>query len=96
MGDTIEITAPKTSHGINEIDHEKHLLELQRNILELIVTNNDHDQNLKSICLTAEEMLPNAVASIMLYDKENTYLDVRCAPSIPQAAIDQLNGQEGI
>ena len=76
------------------IDYEKQLLLLQRDILESIANSNDHDQNLNKLCHAAEAMLPNSVASIMLYDKTGKKLDVRAAPSIPQPAIEQLNGLE--
>ncbi len=71
---------------------DERLVVLQRDILALVATLNDYEHHLSELCLAAEEMLPNAVASIMLYDEEVEGLTVRCAPSIPEIAVEQLNG----
>lgn len=71
---------------------KEQLLQLQRDILESVAMSNNHTENLNKLCLAAEAMLPNAVASIMLYDENREHLIVRVAPSIPEEGIRQLNG----
>ena len=68
------------------------LLHLQREILEAVAINNDHPANLTKLCLSSEKMLPNSAASIMLFDDTRHHLNVRVAPSLPENAIQQLNG----
>lgn len=57
------------------------LLHLQREILESVAVNNDHTANLTKLCISAEKMLPNSAASIMLFDDARHHLNVRIAPS---------------
>ncbi len=71
---------------------QESLLYLQRDVLESVATSNEHGDNLVKLCLATEAMLPKAVASIMLFDNSHENLVVRTAPSIPDAAILQLNG----
>jgi len=73
---------------------QEQLLILQRNTLESVAINNNYEDQLKALCYSAEAMLPNAVASIMLLNDDKTNLFVRCAPSLPAEAIKQLNGLE--
>ncbi len=80
---------PNLSHA-----DQDQLLYLQREILESVAVNNDHQANLTKLCRAAESMLSNAAASIMLFDEERQYLNVRIAPSIPKEAIQQLDGLE--
>ncbi len=72
--------------------HEQ-LLLLQRDTLESVAIDNNHKEQLYKLCRSAETILPNSVASIMLFDSEEANsLTVRCAPSIPEEAVEQLNG----
>lgn len=68
------------------------LLELQNSILGVSVSNNNSKELLVKLCLMAEQLTPESVASIMLYEKHEGRLFVHTAPSIPQEAIDALNG----
>lgn len=70
------------------------LLQLQRDILAMIVSEQDSDRILAELCLLSEAMLPNSVASVMLYDITHHHLNVRTAPNIPAAGIAVLNGLE--
>lgn len=72
-------------------DCQEQLLLLQRNTLESVATNNNHKEQLRQLCFAAEALLPNAVASIMLFNEDVTHLFVRCAPSIPDDTVAQLN-----
>ena len=68
------------------------LLQMQRNILYDVAVPLDDGKTLNSLCRAAERLPPDSVASIMLFNDDHTSLDVRCAPSIPKAAIEALNG----
>jgi len=71
------------------------LLLLQQEILgQVAIGDQYHYQDLlDSLCLSAERMLPNSLASIMLFDDDNKEsLTVKSAPSIPLEAINALNG----
>ena len=68
------------------------LMQVQFQILEM-VTNNCADQEvLGALCSMAEKLLPNSVASIMTIQNGSGLLDVLCAPSVPPAGIQKLNG----
>ncbi len=81
-------------HDEIHISHEQQepLLQLQRDILESVAISNNHTANLEKLCLAAEIILSNSVASIMLFNETNKYLTVKAAPSLPEEAIQQLNG----
>lgn len=79
------------STSIKESQLEE-LIELQSSILGETVTSHNCDELLKRLCLFAEKLTSNAVASIMLFDKQHQQLFVHTAPSIPAQAIEDLNG----
>ncbi|HHJ35757.1 MAG TPA: response regulator [Gammaproteobacteria bacterium] len=83
-------TNPEVS-PISQSDFEE-LLELQNSILGVAVSNNNCTELLAQLCLMAEKLTPDSLASIMLYEKSEGKLYVHTAPSIPQEAIDALNG----
>jgi len=68
------------------------LLELQSEILGATVISSEVDPLLERLCVVAELLSPGSVASIMLYKPEREQLFVHTAPSIPEAAINDLNG----
>ena len=68
------------------------LLELQSNILGATVTSNNYEDLLNQVCLFAEKLTHDAVASIMLYDKQKNQLFVHAAPSMPMEARNDLAG----
>ena len=68
------------------------LLTVYKNILEVIVTGSDFQYALDSLCRAAEGILPNALASIMLFNDDRSALRVRSAPNIPSSAVAELNG----
>ncbi|BCX89634.1 hypothetical protein MIN45_P2007 [Methylomarinovum tepidoasis] len=94
MADLYSIPAPQPSGLTVSLTPEQanHLLRLQRDVLAEIVQNDYAQQALELLCRSAEALLPNAVASVMLYDERRESLQVRAAPSIPQEAIEALNG----
>ncbi len=68
------------------------LLKLQRDVLAEVVQRGDAQSALELLCTTAEFLLPNSVASVMLFDDSRSSLKVRAAPSVPAEAIEALNG----
>ncbi|PSJ18192.1 bifunctional diguanylate cyclase/phosphodiesterase [Nitrosomonas supralitoralis] len=68
------------------------ILQFQQETLELIVLGNDYKEICEKICLLIEHLLDNAVASVMLLDKNKQCMNVYAAPSIPDQCIAQLNG----
>jgi len=70
----------------------EHLLTLQHEIFRKIATHYNHHDILADVCKSAESALPNAVASIMLYNSTKEHLKVIAAPSIPASAVEALNG----
>ncbi len=68
------------------------LLKIQRDIMEQLALGTGHELILNALCRTAESMVDNAVASVMLFDESRSFLTVAAAPSIPEQAVEQLNG----
>ena len=68
------------------------LLRLQREILEQVALGVDHKELLDSLCKTAEQMVSDSLASIMVYDETGSFLTVLAAPTIPPVAVEALNG----
>jgi len=66
------------------------LLKIQQAILERIAVDFDKNDALSKLCVMAESILPNSVASIMLLDNNTGLMSVVSAPSVPQAGIDAL------
>jgi PAS domain S-box-containing protein/diguanylate cyclase (GGDEF)-like protein len=74
------------------------IADIQQKILVKLVTDYPITDILNSLCLLAESILPNAVASIMMIDSSNGLLNVMCAPSIPSvghAALANLQPGSG-
>jgi len=70
----------------------ENLLTLQQEILGKIAIGKQYQDTLNDLCRTAESMLSNSVASIMLFDDKKESLVVKAAPNIPIEAINALNG----
>ncbi len=68
------------------------LIDLQSSILGATVTNYNCDELLQRLCLLAEKLTPNSVASIMMLDCTQQQLFIHTAPSMPAAAKQALNG----
>ena len=68
------------------------LLDMQKQILEKVANDADTQSCLDDLCRIAESMIDNAVASIMQYNDNHTALQVIAGPSLPEAAIEALNG----
>ncbi len=70
------------------------LLALQRDIMEKVALGHEHEYQtiLDQLCKATELLIPDAAASIMVFDKTNSFLNVLSAPSLPAEAIQALNG----
>jgi len=66
------------------------LLKIQQVVLDLITGDFNKYEALSKLCMLAEAMLPNSIASIMLVDPKTKLLNVISAPSVPQVGIDAL------
>ena len=76
---------------LNQQEQAK-ILQFQLDVLNLVVLGYNHRLVCEKLCLLEEQLLPNAVASIMLLDAGDKNLNVFVAPSIPREGIEQLNG----
>ncbi|MBX3617435.1 EAL domain-containing protein [Nitrosomonas sp.] len=68
------------------------ILQFQQEILQLVVLGDDCKEVCETVCLLLEQLLDNAVATVMLLDKEKQCMNVFAAPSVPEACITKLNG----
>ena len=68
------------------------ILQFQQEVLQLVVLGNDYKEICEKVCLLMEQLLDNAVATVMLLDKEKQCMNVFAAPSVPEECIVQLNG----
>ncbi len=75
-------------------DEANKLLKLQRDILEKVALGHEQEYQsvLEQLCKASESLIPDAVASIMVFDESKSSLQVLAAPSLPEEAIAALNG----
>jgi PAS domain S-box-containing protein/diguanylate cyclase (GGDEF)-like protein len=66
------------------------IADIHQQTLEKIVSDGPVTDILNSLCLLAESVLPNTVASIMMIETSDGLLNVMCAPSMPSAGHDTL------
>ena len=59
------------------------VLQCQNNVLDLMGRGSDLEQTLNAITSTVENLMPRAVALIMLHDPEQEILHCAAAPSLP-------------
>ena len=84
-------TCPVSKDDFLSTEQVEHLYGLQREVLESIALEHDTQKTLNKLCIMAESLVPNAVASIMLLNS-NDVLNVKAAPSLPPEGILTLNG----
>jgi len=82
--------------NVNEVpitneEYEK-ILNIQQEILSLTAQEANSQEILDRLCTMAEELLPNAIASLMLKDPQSGLMLVKAAPTVPPAGWDALNG----
>ena len=71
---------------------QENILHLQQALLESVARGADHMEVINQVCKLEEQLLPNAVGSVMLMDEAYEFLNVYAAPSVPVEGIVQLNG----
>ncbi|WP_373001418.1 EAL domain-containing protein [Sulfurimonas sp.] len=71
-------------------DEYNNILDIQQTILGMIASRGYCTDILAHLCVLAESLLPNSVASIMLVDKATGLMSVVSAPSVPQVGHDLL------
>ncbi|MBS0424408.1 MAG: EAL domain-containing protein [Proteobacteria bacterium] len=86
-----QMYAPVNYFDLTHIEQGR-ILQFQQEILQLVVLGNDYKEICEKVCLLMEQLLDNAVATVMLLDKEKHCMNVFAAPSVPQECIQQLNG----
>jgi len=86
------LTQNPSIEGKPSSDELNTILKLQSQVLEKVVQDTTPEQIFDDICRFIEQAVPNCVASIMLFNPGRTHLDVVCAPSIPDEAVNLLNG----
>ncbi len=67
-----------------------YISNIQQKILAKLVVDEPTINILDDLCVLAESLLPNAVASIMLIDSTTGFLNILCAPSISKDGHDAL------
>lgn len=70
---------------------QQQLLDIQQAILEMVAGNFSEADILNRLCLMAEQLLNNSIASIMLTQPEG-HMDIAYAPSVPIEGQRSLNG----
>lgn len=86
-----QIFAPTNYFDLTNVEQGK-ILQFQQEVLELVVLGNNYKEICEEVCLLMEQLLDNAVATVMLLDKEKQCMNVFAAPSVPEECIVQLNG----
>ena len=74
------------------VEEFKEISDIQQEILQMVADDKSKESILISLCQLNESLLPNAVASIMIKDKETGLMSVLSAPSIPEEGHDALKG----
>lgn len=68
-----------------------HILKLQQAVFASVARNADYRAVIDQLCLMAQALLPNSVASVMIKDAAGL-LNVLAAPAVPEEGVAALNG----
>jgi diguanylate cyclase (GGDEF)-like protein len=71
----------------SSLTQAEQLLQFQRDIMETIALGQDPQLALDELCKAAEALVPDSVASIMIFHQSDNKLEVRAAPSVPEEAV---------
>ncbi len=66
------------------------ILMFQQDILEAVVRGDPERVLVERVCMLEEQLVPGAVASVMLFDRKKQLLNIYVAPSLPKEAISKL------
>ena len=86
-----QLIAPASYFDLTN-EEQGRILQFQQEVLELVVLGNNYKEICEKVCLLIERLLEDAVATVMLLDKEKQCMNVFAAPSVPEECIVQLNG----
>lgn len=84
-------TCPIPKDDFLSSEQLEHLYGLQREVLETIALGKTTQKTLDKLCIMAENLVPNAIASIMILN-DNDVLNVKSAPSLPAEGVLTFNG----
>lgn len=73
------------------VKEQDQILAFQQSVFNDVMTGQDADNVLNHLCLLAEQLLPNSVASLMVYDADADTLNVLSAPSVPEEGHNALS-----
>lgn len=73
------------------VEEQQLILQLQQDILVSVAHGGETKDIINQICLLAEQLLPNSVATVMLLDQAREYLNVYASPSVPPDGVARLN-----
>ncbi len=88
--DTLQMPTGTDTDNSNEQNNR--LLYLEKNILEAVALNKDPQEILDALCQATEFTAESCVATIMVFNESQESLHIRSAPSVPEDAIQQING----
>ena len=66
------------------------VLLFQQDILQAVVRGDPERHLVERVCTLEEQLVPGAVASVMLFDRQRQMLNVYMAPSLPKDALSKL------
>jgi GAF domain-containing protein len=89
---TPSLTAVTTAYCALSSAEQEQVLHLQQAILEAVARGSEPMEVINQVCHLEEQLLPNAVASVMLLDDSGEILNVLAAPSVPAEGVARLNG----
>lgn len=81
---------PQSKYITLSDEEQQLILQLQQDLLISVAREEDTLGLVNQICLLAEQLLPNAVATVMLMDEASEYLNIYAAPSIPPDGVMRL------
>lgn len=74
------------------VDQQEQIMAIQQTVFGMVARNEPYLDILNHLCLMAEQLLPDSVASIMLLNTQDACMNVLTAPSVPAESYKALNG----
>ncbi len=89
-----QLYAPVNYFDLTNIEQGR-ILQFQQEILQLVVLGKDYKAICEKVCLLMEQLLDNAVASVMLLDKEKQCMNV-FAGRLPSATSGRSHARAAL
>lgn len=80
--------------GLTELQHTEKLLRGHNKVLEQIATGVSLDTVLSTLVETAQDVNPETIGSVLLFDREENRLHLGAAPNLPEFYNDAVDGLE--